>query len=170
MIKIESLSQDNFNAYSLDFYERRQEVKRVYRKKGDGYVLVDLPYIEDWSLEKRRQVAQTISNTEHVSYITLDGSIVVGFVSLNHKLNGKLMVLEYLHVSAEYRGQGIGRKLFNLARQEAKKTGAEAIYISACSSEETVAFYMAMGAVLTKKPIKEFSENEPYDLQMVYLI
>ena len=41
------------------------------------------------------------------------------------------------------------------------------MYISACSSEETIAFYKAMGAELADCPIKEIAEAEPYDLQMI---
>ena len=40
-------------------------------------------------------------------------------------------------------------------------------YISACSSEETIAFYRAMGAEVTDTPIKSIADAEPYDLQMV---
>ncbi|MGN0812706.1 MAG: GNAT family N-acetyltransferase [Candidatus Coproplasma sp.] len=167
MIKTELLSQKNFSVNSLDSYIRRQEVKRVFRKIGDEYRLVDKTYVEDWSLEQKRQIATSISNGDHISYVALDGAKIVGFVSLKNKLYGKYIILDYLHISAEYRGQGTGRNLFNLARQEAKKAGAKSIYISACSSEETVAFYRAMGAELTDNPIKEFSENEPYDLQMI---
>ncbi|MGN0805247.1 MAG: GNAT family N-acetyltransferase [Candidatus Coproplasma sp.] len=170
MVKIQFLSQKNFNKYSLDNYTRRQEVKRVYRKKGDEYVLVDLPYIEDWSLEEKRQVALIISNAEHITYIALDGVNIVGFIGLKKELYDEYMVLDYMHVSSEYRGQGIGRTLFNLGKEEAKKSGAKAVYISACPSEETVAFYKSIGSELTDNPIKELAEKEPYDLQMVCLI
>ena len=37
------------------------------------------------------------------------------------------------------------------------------MYISACSSEETIAFYKAMGAEHADCPIKEIAEEEPYD-------
>ena len=37
------------------------------------------------------------------------------------------------------------------------------MYISACSSEETITFYEAMGAELADCPIKEIAEEEPYD-------
>ena len=96
MIKIELLSELNFNENSLDSYVRKQDVKKVYRREGCDYVLVDMPY-----------------------------------------------------------------------KEEARKAGAKALYISACSSEETIAFYKAMGAELTDCPIKEIAEDEPYDLQMV---
>ena len=77
------------------------------------------------------------------------------------------MILDIIQVSLAYRGNGIGKKLFNIAKQEAKKAGAKALYISACSSEETIAFYKAMGAELTNSPIREIADDEPYDLQMV---
>ena len=57
MIRFELLTENNFDIHSLDAYERRQDVKRVYRRKGGEYVLVDMPYVEDWSLEKKRQAA-----------------------------------------------------------------------------------------------------------------
>ncbi len=45
--------------------------------------------------------------------------------------------------------------------------GARELYISACSSEETVAFYRAMGAYVTDNPIESIARDEPFDLQMV---
>ena len=53
MTQIELLSDKNYNDNSLDEYERRQDVKRVYRRKGTEYVLVDMPYVEDWSLAEK---------------------------------------------------------------------------------------------------------------------
>lgn len=92
---------------------------------------------------------------------------MVGFIGLKKDLVEPYMILDLMQVSATCRGQGIGRKLFDVGKEEARKAGAEALYISACSSEETIAFYKAMGAELTDCPIKEIAEAEPYDLQMV---
>ncbi len=80
---------------------------------------------------------------------------------------GPYMILDMMQVSSECRGQGIGRKLFEAGKDEARKAGAEALYISACSSEETIAFYRAMGSELASNPIKEIAEEEPFDLQMI---
>ncbi|MBS7370064.1 MAG: GNAT family N-acetyltransferase [Oscillospiraceae bacterium] len=167
MVRIELLSEKNFNEHSLDSYERKQDVKRVYRRDKSEYVLVDMPYIEDWSLEKKQQVARDISSDEYISYIALDDDKVVGFIGLEKQLKNDCMILDIIQVSLAYRGNGIGKKLFNIAKQEAKKAGAKALYISACSSEETIAFYKAMGAELTNSPIREIADDEPYDLQMV---
>ena len=167
MINFELLSDKNFNGNSLDSYERKQEVKRVYRREGSEYTLVDMPYTEDWSLDKKRQIAEDIKSDEYISYIASDDGQVIGFIGLIKRLNNEYMILDLMHVSQMYRGKGIGRKLFSIAKQEAKKAGAKALYISACSSEETIAFYKAMGAELTDDPIKEIADEEPYDLQMI---
>lgn len=41
MVNIELLTEKNFVESSLDSYERRQEVNKVYRKKEGEYVLVE---------------------------------------------------------------------------------------------------------------------------------
>ncbi len=166
MTKIELLTERNFNEHSLDSYERRHDVKKVYRRKGDEYVLVDMPYVEDWNIEEKRQIAKDISSAEYISYVAFDDENVVGFIGLKRKLIDGYMILDMMHVSAQCRGEGIGRKLFDLGKEEAKKAGAKALYISACSSEETIAFYRAMGAELTRYPIQEMADAEPCDLQM----
>lgn len=167
MMQIELLSDKNFNENSLDEYERRHDVKRVYRRKGTEYVLVDMPYVEDWSLEEKRQIAKKISGQDYRSYIALADEKVVGFIAMKKKLYEDYMIVDEMYVSAKCRGEGIGRKLFDLGKEEAKKAGARALYMSACSSEETIAFYRTMGAILTDHPIRSLAEKEPYDLQMV---
>ena len=167
MIKIELLSAKNFRPDSLDNYLRKQDVKKVYRKHNGEYILVDCVYTEDWDMEKRRCVAKDISSNDYITYLAIDNDEVVGFIGLKKDLIEPYMILDLMQVSAAYRGQGIGRKLFDVGKEEARKAGAEALYISAYSSEETIAFYKAMGAKLTDCPIKEIAEDEPYDLQMV---
>lgn len=167
MIRIELLSENNFNERSLDLYTRTQEVKKVWRKVGTEYALVEMPYTEDWDAAKKRQVAKDLAGDEYISYAAFDGDKVIGFIGLFKQLKDGYMILDLMQVSAEYRGKGIGRQLFEFGREEAQKSGAKALYISACSSEETIAFYKAMGAEITKAPIREIAEEEPFDVQMV---
>ncbi|MCR4928466.1 MAG: GNAT family N-acetyltransferase [Lachnospiraceae bacterium] len=167
MIKIELLSETNFCIKSLDLYIRKQEVNKVYRKTDGEYTLVDCKYTEDWDLNKKRSVAKLISGDEYITYIALDNDKVVGFIGLLRELKGPYMILDMMQVSSECRGQGIGRRLFEVGMDEARKKGAQALYISACSSEETIAFYRAMGSELASNPIKEIAEKEPFDLQMI---
>ena len=167
MIKIELLKETNFHLESLDLFDRKQSVNKVYRKIANEYVLVECKYIEDWDLSQKRSIAKRISSSEYISYIASDNDKVIGFISLLNSLNGPYMILDMLHVSSDFRGQGIGKKLFEIGIEEAKKVGANALYISACSSEETIAFYKKMGCILTNNPIKEMVEKEPFDLQMI---
>ncbi|MBR6418892.1 MAG: GNAT family N-acetyltransferase [Oscillospiraceae bacterium] len=167
MIKIELLSDTNFCIESLDLYNRKQDVNKVYRRIDGDFSLVECKYTEDWDLNKKRSVAKQISSDDHITYIALENDKVVGFISLLKQLNGPYMILDMMQVSSECRGQGIGRRLFEAGKDEARKNGAEALYISACSAEETIAFYRAMGSNLASDPIKEIAEEEPFDLQMI---
>lgn len=45
--------------------------------------------------------------------------------------------------------------------------GAKQLYVSACSSEETIAFYKAMGCKVTDNSIISIAKSEPMDLQMI---
>ena len=170
MIRIELLSKSNFCLESLDLYNRKHNVSKVYRYIDGEYKLVECIYIEDWDLNEKRLIARRISSDDYITYLALDNDKVVGFIGLLKKLNGSYMILDMMHVSNEYRGQGIGRSLFEKGIEEARKAQAKALYISACSSEETIAFYKAMGSQLTNNPIKEMVDNEPFDLQMIYLL
>ncbi len=167
LIKIELLSEKNFSINSLDSYNRKQDVNKVYRRIDGEYILIECKYTEDWDLNKKRSVAKQISSDEYITYIALDNDRVVGFIGLLKQLKGRYMILDMMQVSSECRGLGIGRRLFEVGKNEARKNGAEALYISACSSEETIAFYRVMGSDLTVNPIKEIAEEEPFDLQMM---
>jgi len=167
LIKIELLSDTNFCIESLDLYNRKQDVNKVYRRIDGDFSLVECKYTEDWDLNKKRSVAKQISSDDHITYIALENDKVVGFIGLLKQLNGPYMILDMMQVASECRGQGIGRRLFEAGKDEARKNGAEALYISACSSEETIAFYRAMGSILASDPIKEIAEEEPFDLQMI---
>lgn len=170
MIRTELLNNENFNEYSLDNYERRQNVKNVYRRTDGIYKLVELPYTEDWTLEEKREKAKILSDSKYIAYLALDGNRIVGFIGLQKTLVDGYMILDMMHVDAQYRGKGTGRRLFEIGKATALKAGARALYISACSSEETIAFYKTMGAFLAENPIKSIAEKEPYDLQMICTI
>jgi GNAT superfamily N-acetyltransferase len=78
--------------------------------------------------------------------------------------HGDLLQLEFMHVGRDYRGKGLGVKLFEQARAAAKERGARGLYISATESENTVHFYQGRGATLIAKPDPELFELEPKDI------
>ena len=166
-IKILELSHENMCEESLDSFERTQNVSWVYINIGGEYQLTERHFIDDWTLSRKREKALELINGDLISFgAFLDGELM-GFIGLKQELYGNRMVVDTFHVSAPYRGHGIGKKLFLRGIEEAKKRGADELYISACFSKETIAFYRAMGAKLTEHPIAEISEDNPDDLQMV---
>ena len=66
-------------------------------------------------------VLVVLAKKEYITYLALDGDRVVGFIGLMKKLNGSYMILDLMQVSAEVRGHGIGRKLFDKGKEEARK-------------------------------------------------
>lgn len=166
-IKIEVLTKSNTPVTALDNFVRTQPVTQVYRKKDGNYHLVECPFTDDWSSERKREKAAQLRGEDLIAYGAFADGELIGFIGLQKKLHGSRMIVDTLHISAPYRGQGIGKQLFRCGISEAQKRNAKELYISACSSKETISFYRAMGAEITDSPIPEMVEDEPFDIQMV---
>lgn len=76
--------------------------------------------------------------------------------------------LSNLHVSAEYRGRGIGRLLFRAACRRAAELRAERLYISSHSAEETQAFYRALNCTEAEELMPDLFELEPCDCHLEF--
>lgn len=63
-----------------------------------------------------------------------------------------------------------GRRLFTLGCEEAKKLGADRLYISAHSSKESQATYKALGCVHAQEINQELAQMEPCDVQLEYVL
>ena len=169
-LEIKLVDSHNFTRDSLKGFQRYQEVKNVYRLQNGNLILVYNPFTEDWDAARLIEKAEEILSGQYVTYCAYEGNRVVGEIMLIPKLNKGRLIIDSFHVSRDYRRRGIGRALFEAARQEALKMGAHALYASCCSSEETVNFYSAMGFRLSSDPIPSLAEAEPYDLQMECMI
>lgn len=98
-----------------------------------------------------------------------DGPRLIGVVVLENQFIGKQadqLQLKFLHVSHGYRDQGLGRQLFELARQEARRRGARRLYVSATPSEHTINFYLRRGCRVTGEPDPELFRLEPDDIHL----
>ena len=165
-IPIELLTKENTPITALDGFVRTQPVTEVYRKTDGEYRLTPCSFTDDWSPERKREKAAQLTGGDLLAFGVFAGGELIGFIGLRRKLSGSRMIVDTLHVSAPYRGQGIGKQLFLRGIAEARQAGARELYISACSSEETLGFYRAMGAEIAAHPIREIADKEPYDLQM----
>ncbi len=68
MIRIELLSETNFNLNSLDSYNRKKDVNKVYRRIDGEYALAECKYTEDWDLNKKRSVAKHFTEQWEVTW------------------------------------------------------------------------------------------------------
>lgn len=161
------INRHNFTRESLDAFSRYQVVKTVYRVKEGEMYLAYRPFVETWTLERKREKAAEILAGDHIVYGAFEkNGDIVGILLLLPVLEHDRMILDSFHVSTHKRRQGIGRALFAAAKEEAIRCGAKALYVSACSARETIDFYTAMGFTLGSHPIRCSVEAEPYDIQM----
>ena len=168
MIEIKQADTSNFNEFSMDSFDRYQEVQNVFRMENGKLVLKKQPFTETWSPNRKREKAAEILSGSFVTFCAFEGDSVIGEIMLVPELNDKRLIIDSLHVSREYRQHGIGRQLVETACDYAKSRGAEALYASCCSAEETIRFYTAMGFGPSEHPITSCVEDEPFDIQMEY--
>ncbi len=98
---------------------------------------------------------------------------LIGVAVLESRLIGRgqdQLQLKFLHVSRLYRDQGLGKQLFTTASAEARRRGAQKLYISATPSEHTINFYLRLGCVITAEPDPELYELEPEDIHLEYTL
>ena len=104
-------------------------------------------------------------------YGFFDGDQPVGVAVLESEFIGRehdTLQLEFLHVGRAYRDQGYGKRLFLLAAAEARRRGAQQMYISATPSEHTINFYLRLGCRVTAEPDPVLFEREPEDIHLLY--
>jgi GNAT superfamily N-acetyltransferase len=80
------------------------------------------------------------------------------------------MQLAYLYVSRAYRGRGVGKQLFEAVAAFAREAGANALYVSAVPTENTVDFYLNRGCLLAPVPDPALLAAEPDDIHLLYLL
>lgn len=106
-----------------------------------------------------------------IDFGAFKGTELVGYITLGKDFFGTrkqyLEVVEF-EVSEPYRNQGIGKQLFQLACEAARKMNAKKLYISAHSSKESQAAYHKLGCTLAEEQNPVNVEKEPYDVQLEY--
>ena len=175
-IIFERLSDENFSLESMDTFIRFEKISQVWKMVNGKPTLADANYIMDWNLEKRRGIAQLIHRGiqgDYFAYGAFYEGRVVGYILVSKKPFGssnQYIELALFHISAPYRGKGIGKQLFKLACLEAKSIGAKKLYISAGPAVPTQAAYQKFGCVPAVEINPEATERAPLDIQLEYLL
>jgi ribosomal protein S18 acetylase RimI-like enzyme len=162
----------------LKSFDRYQVTNQVYYKdtEKEQYRLKYDQFVEQWDAEKKKQVIADLYRS-----ITLNGFVaaafleveMIGFANVEGETFGTLhsyRELTYIHVSNNFRNQGIGRKLFQLCCEKAKSKGTDKLYIAAHPSVETQHFYRSVGCVYAKEINQNILEREPLDIQLEYVL
>ena len=176
IIHYERLNIKNFDTHSLDHFVRHQQVKECWREVEGEWRLVPIEFEENWSVEQCRKIAADVAlhmENDQTVIGAFDGEEVIGFITVSHNIFGntaKYVELVCFQVSEPYRGKKIGRTLFYKACEEAKRLGADKLYISAHSSRESQAAYKALGCVPAEEINQMLAEEEPCDVQLEYVL
>ena len=159
---------------NFDRYQTTSEIK--FREPDGSFVYIHDEFIDDWDSEKKVEVVQRLrSCMESGGFVAgafLQNSIV-GFASVENSFFGsenQYLEMPFMHVSKELRGKGIGRKLFALCCENAKKRGAKKLYISTHPSIESQGFYESLGCLPAAEINEEIYSREPFDIQLEFTL
>lgn len=170
------IAENEIEINLFNSFDRYQVVKKCWRKVDSVWKLLDIAFIEDWNDEDFAYLVRCLKKTVRTGGTLLgafDENRLVGFASLENDFFGsenQYLELSSIHVSADYRGCGIGKTLFVKIVEAAERRGAKKLYISAHSSEESQLFYKKMNCAEALEYNQKAVEKEPCDCQLEYVI
>jgi len=174
-ICFKEIKTDELHTNILQDFNRYQYVENDwYPDENGGYHLVHQPHVENWDDAEKIKIVEkwrAALNNGGKSFCAYDGEKIVGFIFFDGMRLGsekQYMELLYFHVSYEYRGKGIGKKLFSLCCEAALKLQCKRLFINASSSEESQKAYHKLGCVYTTELIPH--EHRPDDVHMEFLL
>jgi hypothetical protein len=174
IVSYRELEIDEIDIPLFAYFNRYQDVSRCWRKENGECILKEVVFTEQWGLEEYAFLVKCLKNTMKTGgavFGAFCNNILVGFTSIENQFFGshkQYLQLSCIHISYENRGMGIGKKLFFLTCKRAKELGAQKLYISAHSSEETQSFYKVMGCVEAIEYNDKLVAEEPCDCQLEY--
>jgi predicted N-acetyltransferase YhbS len=153
--------------------DRREMIERIYRL-DDGKLRLEPHHVDvpGWPPDEARTTTPGLYESFDrggIFFGAFDKGSLVGNSALDTLWRGSrrdLLQLLRLHVSRDYRAQGVGRRLFEQARDAARARGARGLYISATPTENTIHFYQRRGSVLLETPDPGLLALEPEDIHL----
>lgn len=157
--------------------DRREIIENVYYLRDGKLVLQSEHYdMQGWppgEAEHYTPILLDCYDRGGIFWGAFENDKLIGVAILENKFIGSqhhTLQLKFLHVSRDFRKQGIASTLFRLAVEKAKAMGAKKLYISATPSEHTVNYYMRLGSVLATEIDPELLALEPEDIHLHYVI
>ena len=97
----------------------------------------------------------------------LDAEVLAGFAIFRPRLTETMGQLAVLHVSKDYRRQGVAKALTTEVCKMAIESGATSLYVSATSTGSALGFYQSQGFQVAEKAHAELYALEPDDIHMI---
>lgn len=176
-IYFKEIKADELHSNMLKDFNRYQYVENDwYPNENGGYFLVHQPHEENWDDSQKIMIVdkwRVALNNGGKSFCAYDGENLTGFSFIDGTRFGseqQYLELLYFHVSYEYRGKGIGKKLFNLCTEAARHLQCKKLYIVASSSEESQKAYHKLGCIYAKERIPNLYQQRPDDVHMEFLL
>ena len=183
-IRYEELSINNLDEYDkIPFYydtDKRYELIKINRGLGGIELkLIDVPHFhKEFDAKTTRWKSMfDLDNWKFFVAYNEDNKIIAGATLATktedcHMLEGKtdLAVLWDIRVSDEYKHQGIGQKLFDMAKNYAKSNGFKRLKVE-CQNTNPAAvnFYHKQGMVLSC--IKEYAYSDfPNEVELLWYL
>ncbi len=171
MVEYRALLRDEIPAiWGID---RRERIERIFVARAEGLVLQNVGIdVQGWAAgraEEETPVFEASFDAGAWFEGAFDDGRLVGVAVLESEFfgaDGRTLQMSFLHVSAELRGTGVGKELFERARAEAKLRGAKRMYVSATPTENTVLFYLARGCEVLAEPDARLFALEPEDIHL----
>ena len=153
--------------------DRTETIDRVYHVCEGKLCLKDEHWdVGEWSAaEKERRIAglQAGFDAGDTLFGAFDGPTLAGMSVLDQCTTAQVagrFNLAGLWVSRPYRGRGVGRRLVELVQDRARALGAQTLYVSATSTDNTVHFYLSVGFRLADPVDEALFEIEPTDIHL----
>jgi len=156
----------------LALIDRSELVKECYRVESGELILYPARFdMRGWPEGEAEENARVLEKSWRNGgwlHGLFDGVTLVAAVVVDnrviHNQGLKMRQLKFLHISRAWRGQGLGGRLFALACEHGREVGADALYVSATESRNTVEFYQRQGCRLLTQPDPELFALEPLDI------
>lgn len=176
MIEYKKINESDLNIY--DEVKQRFLVKSKYILERinnglGGVILKEIPvekeYIKDFGSDRAMKLKERFDVSNWAFYIAFDNGKAIGAVSIASKTDNVYMlenrddlaVLWDIRVDENYKHQGIGQKLFDIAVNWAKDREFKQLKIE-CQNNNVPAcnFYHKQGAILSKMNEYAYYKNE----------
>ena len=160
----------------LSEIDRSEHVTRAYELTAGVLTQVEVDWqVPNWFTEGAgdhslsEQIAFCRSHLDQGCVLlgALHENLLVGIAVVRSELHGEMAQLAFLHVSREFRRQGIAQKLMDEACQIARSAGARRMYISAVPSDSAVGFYLFQRCELADPVDPELYALEPEDIHLI---